>query len=289
MQPKTTLLLAVILSAITAFAVVKLSSAPASIPPHKETAYERVMRTGTLRCGYGVYPPYFTKDPASGNFGGIWHDLSEAIGENLGLKVEWTEEVGLGDIGAALDAKKIDIYCGGLWTAGKRVRAVDFLNPIHYEAMFVYVRTDDHRFDANISLINDPAVKISKIDGEGGGLVATEEFPNATPVSLPQLSGYADMFNQVVTKKADLLLAAPTGASAFLKNNPNTLRPILNQPVRIFPMALAVRYGENELRDLINQAQDGLFNSQKVEKIILKYEASKGDFWRVIKPYEAPQ
>ena len=29
----------------------------------KESAYDRVLRTGVLKCGYSVWPPYYTQDP----------------------------------------------------------------------------------------------------------------------------------------------------------------------------------------------------------------------------------
>jgi polar amino acid transport system substrate-binding protein len=255
----------------------------------QESAFDRVMRSGTIRCGYAVYAPYFTKDPATGAFGGIWHDFTEAVADHLGLKVVWAEEVGLADVGVALDTGKIDVYCAALWSAGKRVRAVNFLKPSAYEPMLMYVRADDHRFDSSLNDVNDPSVRISTIDGEGGGLIAAEDFPKATQVSLPQLVAQADMFKQVVTRKADIVIAAPSGAAAFTRNNPGVLRPILEHPLRLFSDSLAVRYGEDKLRDMLNQAQDDVIFNGGMEKILSKYEVNKGDFWRVAKPYDPPQ
>ena len=208
--------------------------------------------------------------------------------DHLGLKVIWAEEIALSDIGAALDSGRIDAFCAGLWTAGKRVRAVDFLSPSAYEPMLVYVRTDDHRFDADIAAIGDPTVRISTMDGEGGGLIATEDFPKAKFVSLPALSGYADMFNQVVANKADLLIAAPSGAAVFIKNNPGVLRPIALQPLRIFPVSLIVGYGQDRLRDMLNRGQQDILDNGQMQKIIARYEVNKGDFWPVAKPYAQP-
>ncbi len=282
------ILLVVLLSLATAFVTAQfVLSHTTETAITKDNSYQRVRKTSVLRCGYGVLAPYFTKDAATGAFGGIWHDYTEAVADHLGVKVVWAEEVGLGDVSAALDARKIDVYCGGLWTAGKRVQAVDFLKAPYYEPMFAYVRTDDHRFDADIDLINDPSVHVSTIDGEGSGLLAAEKFPKATMVSLPQLSNYADMFKQVVTKKADVVLSAPSGAAAFIKNNPESLRAILTQPIKVFPVALAVRYGDNELRDMLNQAQEDVILGGTLDKIMGKYEETKEEFWKVARPYAA--
>lgn len=253
----------------------------------KESAYERVMRTQTLRCGYAVWAPYLTKDSATGAVGGIWHDFTETLAAHLGLKVEWAEEVGFGEISTALDSRRIDAYCAGLWTAGKRMRVVDYLKPSAFEPMVVYVRANDHRFDTNLEMLNDPSVIFSTIDGEGGGLVAAEEFPKARTASLPQMTSAADMFNQVVMKKADAFLSAPSGVAAFLINNPESLRA-LNKPVRIFPVALAVKFGENELKDMLNQAQDYVIENGEMEKILSTGEYNKNDFWRTASPYAVP-
>jgi polar amino acid transport system substrate-binding protein len=288
-------ILVVVLSVVTSLATVtylapKLQNAspPVQQQPAKESAYDRVMRTSELRCGYAVYAPYFTKDPTTGAIGGIFHDEAEAIGEHLGLKVVWAAEVGLGDVSAALNSEKIDAFCGALWTAGKRVRVINFLKPASFEPLLVYVRADDHRFDNDISLINDPNVKVSTIDGEGGGLTGAEDFPKAKMVSLPQLASYADMFEQVITHKADVLFSGPLGADEFMKTHPGVLRPLLNHPLRIFPDDFAVKYGEDKLRDMLNQAQDDIIYSGKMEKILSHGEPSKGDFWRVAPAYVMP-
>jgi hypothetical protein len=39
--------------------------------PTKETLYQRVLRTKTIRCSYCAYPPYCLKDPNTGHMTGI--------------------------------------------------------------------------------------------------------------------------------------------------------------------------------------------------------------------------
>jgi polar amino acid transport system substrate-binding protein len=275
---------------ILALLLTLISTLPAfAADTQKETAYDRVMRTGEIRCGYTSYPPYLMKDVTTGVISGIWHDLTEAVADHLGLKIVWAEEVGYSDISIALDSGRIDMYCTGLWTAGKRVRVVNFLKPSAFEPMLAYVRFDDHRFDTNITKINDPNVSISTMDGEGGGLIAREDFPKAKLVSLPQLSTSSDMFNQVVMRKADVVISAPSGVAGFIKANPGSLRPVPSKPLRVFPVSLVVKYGESDLRDMINQAQEDIIYSGKMDKFISMYEVNKGDFWHVAVPYTVPQ
>jgi len=68
---------------------------PSPQPPlsAKETAYERVMRTKTLRCAYSVWRPFFSKDPNTGEISGVVPELFDKAAQDLGLKIEYTEEV----------------------------------------------------------------------------------------------------------------------------------------------------------------------------------------------------
>lgn len=62
-----------------------------------ESVYDRVMRTGTIRCGYLAWKDFIDIDPNTGAMTGIIHDYMDALSRNLGLKLEWTAEVGRGD------------------------------------------------------------------------------------------------------------------------------------------------------------------------------------------------
>lgn len=77
-------------------------------PPKQETVYERIIKTGKIRAGYITYPPAAIKD-ASGKMTGIFVETLERAAQNLGLTVQWTEEVGWGDQIAGLEADRYDI------------------------------------------------------------------------------------------------------------------------------------------------------------------------------------
>ena len=62
----------------------------------QETTYDRVIRTGTLRCGYAAWYPNLIIDPNTKAKSGISYDVMEEVGRRLGLKVEWTQEAGFG-------------------------------------------------------------------------------------------------------------------------------------------------------------------------------------------------
>ena len=54
-------------------------AAPAWAGDDKESAYERVIRTGIIRCGYFVWPPFLAIDPNTNKKSGIFFDIVEEI------------------------------------------------------------------------------------------------------------------------------------------------------------------------------------------------------------------
>jgi ABC-type amino acid transport substrate-binding protein len=152
--------------------------------PHAETALDRVLRTGKIRCSYAIYSSYFRKDPNTGALTGIFHDVMEEVGKNAGLKIDWTEEVGYVNIFPGLESNRCDAFCGGLWPNASRAKAAAFSIPINYSAITTWVRPDDHRFDQDLRLINDPSVRIATLDGAMEDLIAKTDFPKAKRVSL---------------------------------------------------------------------------------------------------------
>lgn len=56
--------------------------------------YERIIKTGVVRASYLSYPPACMKDTKTGEMSGIFVEVLQKACDNLGLELEWTEEVG---------------------------------------------------------------------------------------------------------------------------------------------------------------------------------------------------
>ncbi len=77
---------------------------------HQPSAFEWVMETRTIRCGYIVWPPYLIKDVTTGEMSGVCYDMMLAVAENLDLELEWTREIFLGQEAEALNANQVEHY-----------------------------------------------------------------------------------------------------------------------------------------------------------------------------------
>jgi len=106
----------------------------------KESAYERVIRTNTLRCGYALYPPFISKDPNTGKLSGIAPSLMGEVEKATGLNVVWGPEIDFGNITPTLQSGKADAFCTGMAMTPARGRVLIGSIPFSYGAIEAYVR-----------------------------------------------------------------------------------------------------------------------------------------------------
>ncbi len=255
----------------------------------KESAYDRVMRTGTLRCGYFLKQPVFVQNANSGEFSGIFYDYVEKLAKNLSLKIDWVEEIGLGDYPSALNSGRIDAMCSGIWIISTRSRAHDFTSPLYYLPLHAYVRKDDHRFKDDIFLLNNSQYTVAILEGGATDTIQRELFPKSTVYSLPQLTSPADLFISLDQEKADAVIYDPFVFETFDKNNPDLVKQASKQAIKTYPNAIAVKYEEDSLRKMLSLATLEMHLSGEVEEILKKHEKYPSMIYRVAKPYEVPK
>ena len=107
-----------------------------------EGTLEAIKKRGTFRIGVTQAPPWFSKDPKSGEWAsGLGISMGKAMAQTLGVKME-TVEVSWGNSIAALQGDKIDIMFTIDATAERR-QAVDFPTaPLLYYSLAVLAKDD---------------------------------------------------------------------------------------------------------------------------------------------------
>ncbi|MEJ0062768.1 MAG: transporter substrate-binding domain-containing protein [Alphaproteobacteria bacterium] len=250
----------------------------------EESVFDRVMRTRAINCGYAVWAPYLLKDANTGKMSGINYDIMEAIGKNLGIKVNWNMEVGIGEVGVALDSHKFDVMCLTIWPSPGRYTGMTFTTrPEFYSAVYAVARADDTRFDKDLNAANNKDIKATGIEGDFGMDLAKEKLPDATPAFMPAITSAAELMMQLTTKKADITFADKGGVNDFNKTKPpaQQLRILENLgPARVYGEHLAVKRGEFQLRDVLDVAMLQLVNDGLLESIVQRYAAEyKADIY----------
>jgi ABC-type amino acid transport substrate-binding protein len=283
------IVLVVALSAVTAFGVTKYAAAPtgSATEAKKETAFERVMRTNILRCGYYPYAPVFIKDPSTGNVSGMAVDTMNAIAKKTGLTIEWTEETTFGTWIAGLQAGRFDTVCTPLWGDASYGRVVKFTRPLFYDAAVPLVRANEQRFSTNADDLNKPDVTIAVQDGNMSLALTAALFPKAKTITASANVDYGLVLQDVVSGKADVTFWDLAGYWLYNKTNPGKIKILpLTQPLKIIPCQLPVLQGEDKLHTLIDTGVEDLILSGDMDRIIRKWEPEPGKtFLRVAPPY----
>jgi len=243
----------------------------------QKTAFERVISTGTIRCGYIPFAPYFIVDPITGAKSGIGYEFMLAIGQELGVKVEWVEEVGWGNFYEGLNTGRFDALCTPLWESGNRARAALLTRPLYADALFAYVREDDHRFDIGLLSLNQADVRIADYDGDVTQRVRSMVFPLAQDVALSAMTSEGEYLLNVITRKADAVLVGVDAAERYNKDAKIKLKKVGVAPVRVFSNVMAVRHGEEDLRAALDSTIHTLIKSGAAAAIIKDYSGQTVD------------
>jgi len=254
---------------VTHYATSAASSAPAE---SKQSVYDRVMSSGTIRCGYFEEAPFTIIDPNTGAKSGIAVELAEKIGKELGLKIEWTVATGFGTLVNDLSQNKYDVVCGSLFSLPRGGR-IDYTMPYTYVPVFAYTQAGRIDFDNKLDQLDWSQVSVAGLDDEGGTTAARKKVPNARFVILPQTSQIADMLTSVADKKADIAFVMPTVFKKFNANNPGKLAKIqTDRPFYVFTVTFGVKSGEPAFKNMLDFVMRNLVAEGYVDDLFKKYD-----------------
>ena len=282
------LTLAALALSVLAIAAVFFHNQPATqqSAPKTETAYERVMRTQTIRCGYFVWPPYFIKDPQTGKFSGFTYDVAEKLGSLLNLKIEWSQEVYVGQEVDALNAGKIDVICSAMTTSNPNAaKYLEHTNPYLYIGLHMIGRKDETRFK-NVADLNDPAVKISYMDGDVSEVLKRDHFPKATAHALPNTSDPQLMMYDVMNRKADVTLIDIPSLQNFSASNPDKLKVLFDgRTLANYPVIFSTKQEDGRLSKLISSTTAYMNDVGILDQILDANKVDAMGVKRLTKPY----
>lgn len=248
-----TILLFVLIAIVgwKAFTIAGITSNPVTA----KTAFERVTETHTLRCGYASLPPFITVAP-DGTVSGPTHDIMDEVGKRLGLKVEWAEETGYGQIPAGLQAGRFDAFCGVLWATTIRASALLFTRPTHYLPVYACVGANTTAYDTDTAALNDPSKTFAVYDGDISKQLSEVLFPKAKLLAVSPLATAGEWMEQVATGKADAISTCDkVFFAAYDKTNPGKVKIAApDKPLTFVQVVYGLSVGESNLKAMIDQA-----------------------------------
>ena len=158
----------------------------------------QIKQRGTLRVGVTQAPPWFTKDPKTGDWAaGVGVSLGKAMAADLGVKFE-PVEVTWGTAVAALQGNRIDMM-SMMDATPERAQAVDFpKTPLLWYSLAVLAR-DDLSVKAWADL-DQPSVRIAVPQASSMDKFLTE---NVAKASISRFPGNAEAIAAFQAGRAD--------------------------------------------------------------------------------------
>ncbi len=267
------LLLVAALSAVVSFATAHFASDQAptqSAAVTDQTAFDHILSTNTLRCGYAVATPWFMVDPNTKNLSGVGYDVTNALASKIGIKVDWVEETGWGVAEQGLVTGRYDMLCGSVCIDPRRARAATYSTPFLHIPVLATVRADDKRFDGDLSLLNNKDVRIGVKSGHVFEFAANEQFPMAQKVYANDISDDTEFFQMLKSGKIDVAFAGQSTIDLYNSTNDEKIRS-LNKPVRYCNGGFMLPLGDNRLKYMIDNAIGELNASGQIEEILARF------------------
>ena len=230
---------------------------------------EAVKKRGTLRVGVTQAPPWFSKDPKSGQWSsGLGVFFGKAMADKLGVKME-TVEVSWGNSIAALQADKIDIMFM-IDATPERKQAVDFPEtPLLWYALAALTRDDlavktwEDLNKAGVKIAVPQASSMDRFVTTHTAKADIQRFPdNAAAIAAFQ-SGRVDA----------VVLFHPPLLAARQKLGKGKL--VVPTPAEWQASSTALRKGDTEFATWVNQQLAEKYKSGQTEKW---YEQAVADF-----------
>ncbi|WBW97856.1 transporter substrate-binding domain-containing protein [Oceanirhabdus sp. W0125-5] len=192
------------------------------------------------------YPPFETKNE-KGDPEGASVMLAKAFGEYSGKEIKIVD-VPYPSLITSLETGKIDMIISSMTITPAREERVDFSNPYTTSQLMMLVHKDSKVQSADD--LNNSDVVIASKTGTIGALWAKENAPNAT---IKNVNEEASAVLEVAQGKADVFIYDPLSVIRHHENYPDTTRTVLEPLPNTKGWGVAVRKGESELIDKLNE------------------------------------
>ena len=229
----------------------------------RETALERVRRTGVLRWGGDQQggEPYVFEDPTSpGRLIGFEVELADAVARELGVRAEFVQN-DWSNLVPSLERNSFDVAMNGLEVTPARADSVLFTRPYFIFSAQLVARRD-----------SPEVTGLESLAGRRVGTLANSaswEILNRSGVEVVQYEGVEEPYSDLDAGRTDGVLLDDIIATRYGLTNPNLH---LVADVEDGYYAVACRRTEPELRDAVDEALRAIAASGELRQILSRWE-----------------
>ena len=224
---------------------------------------EKVLVVGTS----ADFPPFEYKDPETGEIVGFDIELIKLIAQKIGYDRVEIKDMDFDSLIPALQAGQIDVAIAGMTITEKRKQQVDFSIPYWSADQAVVVRKGS---GITVNTVEDLyGLKIGVQTGTTGAIFVEENVgQNATIQEYPT---YVEALQAIITGQIDVIVLDTPVAERFTQQYDVEI-------VKVFETGehygIAVKKGDTELLNKINDALQQIMGSEDWNNLVEKYFGS---------------
>jgi polar amino acid transport system substrate-binding protein len=250
-----------------------LAAAALALPAAAQALPDRIKQAGKIVIAtMPNYPPITYKDPATGKLMGLDIEIGEAIGKELGVKVEW-QEIAFAQMLPSLQTGRVDLVMAGMSDLPTRRDQQDFVDYLRSGAQFY------------TSVAMSKEIKsLDDLCGKKVGASRSTNWPrqigewseaNCVAKGKPAITaigteGSIDARTQLKQQRIDAGVQGSETLPYLQKQEPNTY-VTLGQPFTTTLVGIPVLKTEPQLRDAVKAALDAMQKNGTYDQILEKY------------------
>ena len=211
-----------------------------------------------------AFPPfeYTTSQGLVGEFDGIDVAIANKIAENVGKELQFDGLV------ASVSTGKVDMVVAGMTATDERKQSVDFSDPYYVASQVIVVAPDNTDITSAEDLKNDKTVGV--VLGYTGDNIVTNDLQLAED-KVTRANRGIDIVQDVKNGKLDaVVIDSATGKALAEKNGLKIVED--PQAFETEEYAIAVKKGNTELLDKINETLSEMKASGEIEQLAMEYD-----------------
>lgn len=233
---------------------------------------QRIESTGELHAGYGVYPPYTQEDPNTKEVSGFSVDIINQIAKDLKCKVVW-HRLNWNTMSADLKRGEYDVIADPIFQTIPRAREFAFTEPYAYfPDGIAVVRKEEKRF-RTFDDLDQGGVTIAVGQGWASETLIRSHFTKANVVPVQTATDLLQVFNEVVSGRADVAVADAADAKRFVQEHQNEVKALfLDNPPAFMPAGFALRLDDGKSAEFLTVCLRNLIATGVLEGIARRYD-----------------
>jgi polar amino acid transport system substrate-binding protein len=205
-----------------------------------QTSIDEIRERGALRmAGILNEPPYFAKDPRTGEWTGFAVSMGRDIAETLGVELEVVESSWANSI-LDVQSGRVDIALA-LTALPTRAMSIYFSSPTYYNS-FIIVSPNEELSGRSWADLNDPEMTFAVDIGSAQDNITRKYLPDAQVLRFQTRD---EAIIAVATGRADALVNTVLNGMVMVERNPALGQVFVPSPMLSSPSVIGMHHGSD--------------------------------------------